>query len=140
MRLTRPRAGFDPAEAIEQFHAALAARDIVPPARIISDGDIHRCDAAGKNSKGDAAYVLHLDGIAAGRLENWRDGKGWVRCGCDSGRALASEEFDGLHRRAEAARARRDDETAKRPTASGRVISFCRNLFRTTPPPTHEIG
>ena len=30
-----------------------------------ADGSIHRCDAAGKNGKGDAAYLLHLDGIPA---------------------------------------------------------------------------
>jgi len=56
------------AEVIEQFRAALAARDIVPPESIIADGSIHRCDAAGKNGKGDAAYLLHLDGIPAGGL------------------------------------------------------------------------
>ena len=54
------------AEVIDQFRAALAARDIVPPESIIADGSIHRCDAAGKNGKGDAAYLLHLDGIPAG--------------------------------------------------------------------------
>jgi len=61
------------AEVIDRFRAALAARDIVPPESIIADGSIHRCDAAGSNGRGDAAYVLHLDGIPAGGLENWRD-------------------------------------------------------------------
>lgn len=65
------------AEVIDRFRAALAARDIVPPENIIADGSIHRCDAAGKNGKGDAAYLLHLNGIPAGGLENWRDGRGW---------------------------------------------------------------
>jgi putative DNA primase/helicase len=74
-----PQTGFDPTEAVEQFRAALVARDIVAPARIIADGAIHRCDAAGKNGKGDAAYLLHLDGFPAGGLENWRDGKGWEK-------------------------------------------------------------
>jgi len=36
------------------------------PESIIADGSIRRCDAAGKNGKGDAAYLLHLDGIPAG--------------------------------------------------------------------------
>src|ERR1039457_1188903 len=56
---------------------ALAARDIVPPAQIIADGSIHRFDAPGKNGKCDSAYLLHLDRIPAGGLENWRDGKDW---------------------------------------------------------------
>jgi putative DNA primase/helicase len=65
------------AEVIDRFRAALAARDIIPPESIIADGSIHRSNVAGKNGKGDAAYQLHLDGIPAGGLENWRDGKGW---------------------------------------------------------------
>ena len=64
----RPRLATGPAtaEVIDRFRAALAARDIVPPESIIADGSIHRCDAAGKNGKGDAAYLLHLGGIPAG--------------------------------------------------------------------------
>lgn len=54
------------AEVIDRFRVALAARDIVPPESVIADGSIHRCDAAGKNGNGDAAYLLHLDGIPAG--------------------------------------------------------------------------
>ena len=53
------------AEVIDRFRAALAARDVVPPESITADGSIHRCDAAGKNGKGDAAYLLPLDGIPA---------------------------------------------------------------------------
>ena len=68
-----------PAEVIDRFRATLAARDIVPPKSIIADGSIHRCDAAGRNGKGDAAYLFHLDVVPAGGLENWRDGKGWER-------------------------------------------------------------
>src|SRR4249919_2502423 len=78
------------AEVIDRFRAALAARDIVPPAQIIADGSIHRCDAAGKNGKGDAAYLLHLDGIPAGGMENWRDGKGWETWRLDVERPLTS--------------------------------------------------
>ena len=63
-----------------------------------------RC--AGKNGKGDAAYLLHLDGIPAGGLENWRDGKGWESWRFDIGRALTPPELDVLCRKAEAASAR----------------------------------
>ena len=82
------------AEVIDRFRVALVARDIVPPERIIADGAIHRCDAAGKNGKSDAAYLLHLDGIPAGGLENWRDGKGWESWRVDIGRELTPAELD----------------------------------------------
>jgi putative DNA primase/helicase len=62
---------------IEQFKTAMAARDIVPPDDLMADGCLHRCDAAGKNGKGDASYLLHLDGYPAGGFENHRDGQGW---------------------------------------------------------------
>ena len=104
----RPRLAPAPAtaEVIDRFRAALSARDIVPPESIIADGSIHRCDAAGKNGKGDAAYLLHLDGIPAGGLENWRDGRGWESWRFDIGRALTPAERDALRRKAEVASAR----------------------------------
>jgi len=61
---------FTTAEVIDRFRAALAARDIVAPDKIIADGSIHRRDAAGKNGKGDAANLVRLDRLPAGRLEN----------------------------------------------------------------------
>ncbi len=64
-------------DAISQFRIAMGERQIIPPVEIITDGKIHRCDAEGKNGRGDAAYLLHLDGVAAGGLENHRDGRGW---------------------------------------------------------------
>ncbi len=53
-------------DLINQFRTALAARNIIPPEHILADGLIHRCDAAGKGGKDDAAYLLHMDGIPAG--------------------------------------------------------------------------
>ena len=106
------------AEVIDQFRAALAARDIVPPENIIADGCIHRCDVTGKNGKGDAAYLLHLDGIPAGGLENWRDGKGWEPWRLDIGRALTPAELDALRARAKLASTRRTEEAARRHAAA----------------------
>lgn len=110
-------------EVIDRFRAALVARDIVPPETIIADGSIHRCDAAGKNGKCDAAYLLHLDGIPAGGLENWRDGKGWESWRFDVGRALTLAELEALRRRAEAASARRKDEAARRHAAAREIAA-----------------
>ena len=80
----------DPPEV--QFRAALAHRDIVPPDELIADGKLHRCDAVGRGGKGDAAYVLHLDGVSAGGFQNWRDGIGWQDWRADIGRSLSPAE------------------------------------------------
>jgi putative DNA primase/helicase len=110
-------------EVIDQFRAALAARDIVPPESIIADGSIHRCDVAGKNGKGDAAYLLHLDGIPAGGLENWRDGKGWESWRVDIGRALTPAELDALRAKAKTASTRRTEEAVKRHATAREVAA-----------------
>ena len=81
-------------DAIEQFRDALVRRNIIPPAEIIGDGKLRRCDAEGHNGKGDAAYLLHLDGIPAGILENHRDGLGWEKWRADLGRPLAFAELE----------------------------------------------
>ena len=77
-------------DPVEQFRAALAARSIVQPESIIADGEIYRCDAEGKNGEGDASYLLHIDGFAAGGFKNWRDGIGWENWRADIGRELTS--------------------------------------------------
>jgi phage/plasmid primase-like uncharacterized protein len=66
----------DAAEVLQQFRAALIARNIIPPEPIVADGGLHRCNAGGARGRSDAGYLLHLDGTPAGRFENWRDGLG----------------------------------------------------------------
>ena len=46
----------------------------------------------GKNGKGDAAYLLHLDGVPAGGFENHRDGLGWEAWRADVQRQLSPAE------------------------------------------------
>ncbi|MCA3139636.1 MAG: DUF3987 domain-containing protein [Rhodocyclaceae bacterium] len=108
----------DIARVLDQFRAALRARDIVPPEPLLADGRLHRCHAAGRNGRGDAAYLLHLDGIPAGGLENWRDGLGWQTWRCELSRALTDVERHTLHERSQAAQAERDRETADRYAAA----------------------
>jgi putative DNA primase/helicase len=99
---------------IEQFRDALARRGIVIPTEIVADGNIHRCDANGKNGKSDAAYLLHLNGVPAGGFENWRDGLGWENWRADVGRTLSPAE-EAAHRvKIEAMRKQRRAEEAKR--------------------------
>ena len=109
-----PAATLGAAEALAQFRAALIARDIIPPETILGDGRLHRCNAAGRRGRGDAAYVLHLDGLPAGGLQNHRDGLGWQSWRCDIGRPLTSAEGAMLRESAHAAQAERDRDIARR--------------------------
>jgi putative DNA primase/helicase len=102
------------AEVLDRFRAALIARDIVPPDPIIADGRLHRCNSAGARGRGDAAYLLHLDGLPAGGMENWRDGLGWQAWRLDIGRTLSAAEREALRLRAQAASVQRRADAAHR--------------------------
>lgn len=110
--------------ALEQFRAALIQRGLVPPAEIQADGAIHRCDADGRKGRKDGAYLLHLDGIPAGGIENHRDGRGWENWRADIGRTFAAEEeaahlakVETMRRAREAEAKRRASQAAKRAKA-----------------------
>jgi putative DNA primase/helicase len=101
-------------EVQDQFRLAMAERQIIPPANLIADGRIHRCDAEGKNGRGDAAYLLHLDGIPAGGMENHRDGRGWEAWRADIDRKLSPAEDKAVRARITSQRAHHDQEHARR--------------------------
>lgn len=94
--MSHGHSSWDTRRVLDQFRAAMLARDIVPPEHILADGQIHRCNAAGRNGRGDASYLLHLDGLPAGGLENHRDGLGWERWRYDLGRGLTAAEREVL--------------------------------------------
>ena len=102
------------ADALDQFRAALIAHGIVPPDPIIADGGLHRCHAEGRHGRGDAAYVLHLDGLPAGGFTNWRDGRGWESWRFDGGVPLSMGERDALRARMQAGRAQCQAEAVRR--------------------------
>lgn len=111
-------------DPIERFRDALRHRAIIPPPQILGDGRLHRCDAEGRNGKGDAAYLLHLDGIPAGGFENHRDGSGWETWRADIGRTLTPAEdaahranVEAMQREREAEKARQRAEAAKQALA-----------------------
>ncbi len=58
-------------EAIEQFKNAMFEHGIEPPEQIIADGALHRFKIAGKLN---GAYVLHLNGRAAGWFQDFKQG------------------------------------------------------------------
>lgn len=101
-------------DPITQFRDRLMSRGIIPPAEIIADGCIHRCDTEGKRGKRDAAYLLHLDGIPAGGYENHRDGLGWQNWRMDTGKFLSPEEDLAYRMRVDETRKLRDAERLHR--------------------------
>jgi putative DNA primase/helicase len=112
-------------DAVDQFRKAMDLRGIIAPAEIIADGCIHRCDVEGKHGKGDASYLLHLDGIPAGGFQNWRDGKGWENWRADLGRAMTPME-EAAHRQSSEAtqRAREVEVTLRRAEARKRAAAI----------------
>ena len=97
-------------DVIEQFKRAMITRGLIPPTDLIADGRIHRCDVDGKGGRGDGAYLLHLDGVPAGGIENHRDGLGWENWRADTNRKLTPAEEDAHREKINAARRQRDSE------------------------------
>jgi putative DNA primase/helicase len=94
---------------ITQFAEAIAAAGIDPPDHIEDDGEIHRFPTNGKASDNSGWYVLHGDGVAAGRFGCFRAGVE-QSFRADIGRPLSIEEQAENKRRMETARRRRDAE------------------------------
>ncbi len=106
-------------DPIQQFREALSERGVIPPDELIADGRIHRCDVEGKNGKGDASYLLHLDGVPAGGFENHRDGMGWENWKANIGRRLTLAEKAANREQVAAARREREaTETRRRKEAA----------------------
>lgn len=102
-------------EPLEQFRLALAGRNIIPPADLIADGKLHRCDAEGRRGKNDASYILHLDeGVPAGGFQNWRDGLGWEDWHMERSRPLTLADKRAYQERVTAMRAQREEEEIRR--------------------------
>lgn len=97
------------------FADAMAVRNIIVPHPLLPDGKLHRCDAVGRNGKGDAAYVLHLDGLPAGGFQNFRDCTGWENWHFDVRRPkLSAAEWAAYQKRIAAAKAESEADTRKR--------------------------
>ncbi|MDM0077469.1 DUF3987 domain-containing protein [Variovorax sp. J2P1-59] len=122
-------------DPIQQFRAALASRDIIPPDDILADGELHRCDAKGKNGQHDAVYVLHLDGVPAGGFENHRDGLGWQPWKSDPGRTLSAAEIEAQRARVDSARRVREQAEEVRHEAAATEAGL---LWSKSKPAAHD--
>ena len=102
--------GNDYNTVINCFKEALQGHEIEPPLNVIADGKIHRCNAGGKNGRGDASYKLHLDGLPAGGFENHRDGQGWKNWHYRGQLSINTNEVYARRQAFEAAKVRREAE------------------------------
>lgn len=115
----------DGADALHQFRAALSVRGILAD-QIEADGKLHRCAVEGaKSGRKDGSYVLHLDSIAAGGFDNWRDGLGWQTWHSQQLQALTSIERTAMRERVEIVKHQRlADETQRHAEAAKRAAQL----------------
>ncbi len=110
----------------EQFREAAAQRGILIK-HLIADGELHRCPVEGnRGTKCDGAYLLHLDGLAAGGFQNHRDGGGWETWKADTGgRQWTTAEKLEYKQKLERQKAEREKEGgAKHAAAQKRAAQF----------------
>ena len=99
---------------IAQFTAALEARGILPPKRLIADGKIHRCGTLLKPKGMGGSYLLHLDSRPAGGYENFMDGDGWWTWKAEGLPEPTAEQRAARRAHIEAAMATREAEKERR--------------------------
>lgn len=92
------------------FRDAATERGLALPARLAADGTLHRCGTTEKPHQMDGAYILHLDGIAAGGFENHRDGLDWQNWCSLTENEMSDAERAGHRHRMVAAKKTRDEE------------------------------
>ncbi len=118
------RRSFDAADAERQFRMAASRRGLKLPPLLEADGSLHRCPVAGgKPWAQDGAYVLHLDGIPAGYIENFRDGLGPETWRSEPGRRFSRIERAGQRSRVQRVRFDRARETKRRQETAARTAA-----------------
>lgn len=95
----------------------MRAAGLIPPAHIIADGALRRCDVeGGKSGKGDGAFLLHADGVVVGGFQNWRAGTGWTVWTPRDRRDMTPAERRALRDEIARQKAEREAEEARRRT------------------------
>ena len=122
--------------ALNLFRAAAATRGLSLDGDIRADGCLHRCAVeGGKSGRTDGSYLLHLDGIAAGGFQNFRDGLGWQDWRAETSIELSAAERAEWRRRMDAARlAKEADERTRHAEAARRAA----RLWNLAKPATDE--
>lgn len=94
---------------VEQFRGAMERAGITPPDNIVDDGALHRFPTNGKGGDDSGWYVLHGDGIPAGKFGDWRSGASHA-FRADVGRDLALAELEAHRERMLRIQAEREAE------------------------------
>ena len=97
---------------IDKFRAAIEAAGISAPDEIYDDGRLHRFSTNGKRGDDSGWYVLHGDGIPAGKFGCWRAGFESTWC-AKSDRDLSAAELQAMRDRNTAIQRQRDDGQAR---------------------------
>lgn len=111
--------------AVEQFKAAMFEHGITPPEQIIADGKLHRFKIEGKLN---GAYVLHLDGRAAGFFQDFKQGikENWKLEGYTQQLTDAERQQYADQRRADEAKRQRE-EAEKHAQAARKALWIWQN-------------
>ena len=94
---------------LDQFRAAMEHAGISVPTAILDDGELHRFPTNGKAGDDSGWYVLHSDGIPAGKFGDWRTGASHA-FRADVGRELTRDELDAHRERMARIQAEREAE------------------------------
>lgn len=105
------------ANHIEQFRRAMERAGIQPPDSIIDDGNLHRFGTNGKGSDDAGWYVLHGDGVPAGKFGCWRSGVSET-FRADIGRELTADEQRAQRERMAAIERQREADRKRRQAAA----------------------
>ncbi len=104
---------------LDQFRAAMERAGIEPPAAILDDGELHRFPTSGRAGDDSGWYLLHSDGIPAGKFGNWRTGVSHA-FRADVGRELTREELEAQRERLARIQADREAERQREHAANAK--------------------
>lgn len=121
-------------DILDQFRQAMLAVELIPPHQIIADGAIHRCGTKNKSNDHAGWYALHLDGVPAGIVGNWRTGvrQTWH---ANVGRPLTQKEKREFQRKVEQITLERARERALR---HAEAASIARKYWALSQPASQE--
>lgn len=98
----------------EDFKQAMRNAGIEPPAEIIADGRLHRFNVTGDKPRTENGwYLLHLDGLPAGRFGTWRDSGVSHKWSAKEYRSMTADEKSAYSAKMEVMKKQRDEETGK---------------------------
>jgi putative DNA primase/helicase len=118
----------------EAFRAAIEAAGIIPPAEIISDGRLHRFPTNGRHDDDAGWYVLHSDGLPAGKFGCWRSGVEETWC-AKPDRQMTDQERRAYRQRLEKIQREREEQERRRQATAAQ---HAQSLWDSGTPASHD--